>query len=686
MGSHKDYTVKTDIFRFIRNKALLPFFYLLASTCSAQVHSKPILLPKPQRATFGEKALSFSSLNVPANVFERQIINWLSDLGVTVSKTSSISIEVNLVNELAKIPVNDAEGYVLRVANAKISIEATTEQGAYWAFQTLRQLMSKQGSCWLLNECEVIDWPAFSIRGFMHDVGRSFIPVDELKKEIKILSQFKINVFHWHLTEDIAWRLESRLFPQLTDSANAERFPGMFYSQEEAKDLMMFCKQHHVLMIPEIDMPGHSAAFRRALGCDMQSPKGMIFLKQLVDEVCEVFTDLPYLHIGTDEVHFTNSDFVPDMVNYIRKKGKKVISWNPGWQYKAGEIDCLQLWSARGLPQAGVPAIDSRYHYLNHFDTFADLVGLYYSNIAGVTRENDQVKGSILALWNDRLIESVDDLLLQNNFYPAMLTIAERTWQGGGYQYIIDRGVMMGEEGSPEFEDFREFEQRLLHYKHTVLKDSPFAYVRQTNVKWRITDPFPNEGNFAKTFPPEDSLNDCYQWENQLIRTHVVSGAGIYLRHTWGKLIPALFTNPQPNQTAYAYTWVYSPEEQHAGLIAGFQNYGRSEKDLPPPQGKWDYQGSRIWLNNVEIDPPVWENSHTVKSYEVPLRNENWEVRQPIQVTLQKGWNKLLIKLPVGGYTTPQVRLVKWMFTAVFVTPDGSKSLENIIYDPNKHD
>jgi hypothetical protein len=129
---------------------------------------------------------------------------------------------------------------------------------------------------------------------------------------------------------------------------------------------------------------------------------------------------------------------------------------------------------------------------------------------------------------------------------------------------------------------------------------------------------------------------------------------------------------------------VYSPEAQQAGLYVGFQNYSRSENDLPPPQGQWDYNGSRIWLNNDEIMPPVWENTHTVRSSEIPLRNENWEARPPVPVSLEKGWNKVLIKLPVGAFSRPEVRLVKWMFTAVFVTPDGRNALDDIIYSPEK--
>ena len=143
----------------------------------------------------------------------------------------------------------------------------------------------------------------------MQDVGRTYISMEELKREIAILSCFKINVFHWHLTENQAWRLESKIFPVLNDSVNMTRFPGKYYTLEEARELVAFCKAHQVLLIPEFDMPGHSAAFVRAFRHDMQSAEGMEILKLLMDEVCETF-DVPYIHIGTDEVSFTNKSFL----------------------------------------------------------------------------------------------------------------------------------------------------------------------------------------------------------------------------------------------------------------------------------------------------------------------------------------------------------------------------------------
>lgn len=469
----------------------------------------------------------------------------------------------------------------------------------------------------------------------------------------------------------------------LNDSVNTTRQPGKYYTLEEARELAAFCKQHHVLLIPEIDMPGHSAAFVRTFRHDMQSPEGMKILKLLIDEVCETF-DVPYLHIGTDEVQFTNPDFVPEMVAYVRSKGKKVISWNPGWHYKPGEIDMTHLWSYRGKAQKGIPAIDSRFHYLNHFDTFADLFALYNSRIYNELQGSDDLAGTILAIWNDRMIQPEADIVKQNNFYPNMLAMAERAWRGGGTEYFDKQGTVLPSEDSESFKSFADFENRLLWHKEHCFGGYPFAYVKQTNVKWRITDAFPNQGDLTASFPPEKELKSHYTYENKTYETQDATGAGIYLRHVWGTLVPGIYKEPQENHTAYAWTWVYSPKAQDVGAWIEFQNYSRSEMDLPPLPGKWDYRESRVWVNDREILPPVWTATHRTKSNEVLLGNENCVVRPPMPVHLQKGWNKVFMKLPVGKFTAPEIRLPKWMFTFVFVTPDGEKAVDGLVYSPDK--
>ncbi len=641
------------------------------------------LLPKPQHCVFEKSGFLLGKVELQTEVLLGEWQAFVLERGGQLVTGAQRKIQVKLVPELSEVPMNSHEAYSLVVDARKIVVEAVTEQGAYWALQTLRQLCIAKGKKTFIPGCRITDWPAFRIRGFMHDVGRGYISVEELKKEIAALSRFKVNVFHWHLTDNQAWRLESRIFPMLNDSVNMERLPGKYYTLAEAKELVEFCKAHQVLLIPEIEMPGHSAAFARTFRHDMQSREGMKILKLLLDEVCETF-DVPYLHIGTDEVPFTNPGFVPEMVDYVRAKGKKVISWNPGWHYSPGQIDMTQLWSYRGKAQPGIPAIDSRFHYLNHFDTFGDIVGLYQSRIYGSPVGSEDLAGVILAVWNDRLIRDENHIILENNFYPNMLAMAERAWRGGGTEYFDGKGVILPPEDTPEFREFADFERRLLWHKAHAFQGYPFGYVRQTNVKWKITDPFPNEGQMDKVFPPEEELKDVYMWKGKEYQVHPAIGAGIYLRHVWGNLVPAFYPNPRENHTAYAYTWVFSPKEQEVGMWIEFQNYGRSEMDLPPLPGKWDYKESRIWLNDEEILPPVWTATHRRKNNEIALGNENCIARPPKLVTLRKGWNKVFLKLPVGKFSIPEVRLVKWMFTAVFVTPDGQNVVEGLIYSPEK--
>jgi len=620
------------------------------------------LLPKPQKINFYGKQshLLTDGKIAPALILEKR------------------------VSAIPGVVVNPEEAYHLRITEDSVMIEAITGEGFYRARQTLNQLVASSGGH-TLPVLEIIDWPAFRMRGFMHDVGRSFISVEELKKQITLLSQFKINVFHWHLTENQGWRLESRRYPQLNDSSSFSRLPGRYYTIADAKEIVAHCKAHHMLLIPEIDMPGHSAAFVRATGVDMQSEKGMEILKDLMDEICtEVFPDLSWIHIGTDEVQFTNPSFVPEMVAYIRSLGKKVISWNPGWNYQPGEIDATQLWSYRGKAQPGIPAIDSRFHYINHFDVFGDIVALYNSSIYNADQGSDDLAGSILAAWNDRILPHENDIIMQNSFYPHMLAFAERSWLGGGSEYFDKHGVILPTDESDEvFQSFADFERRMLWHKEHTFAGEPFPYVKQTQVKWLITDPFPNGGNLDAVFPPESALNDSYTYNGKIYEANPATGAGIYLRHVWGNTIPAFFENPQEYHTVYAYTRVWSPKEQTAGLWVSTQDYSRSESDLPPPQGEWDYKRSRIFVNNKIIAPPIWDNNHTEKTNEVTLKNENFTARPPIAVHLKKGWNKVLLKLPVGKFSTPEVRLQKWMFTFVFVTPDGKKAMPGLIYNPS---
>jgi len=583
-------------------------------------------------------------------------------------------------DSIAGVTMNMKEAYSLIVRSDSVLVTAADDEGFFRAEATMRQLADSDRKGSFMPGCIITDWPAFRVRGFMHDCGRSFIPVEELKREVEILSGFKINTFHWHLTEDIAWRLASDIYPELTAEAVALRDKGGYYSREEVKDFVAFCRAHFVEVIPEIDMPGHSAAFTRATGHTMQSDEGKRIVRQVLVEACQLFEG-DYFHIGTDEVNITSPEFVSEMMQVVRDCGKEVMGWLPGAPMDQKAI--RQLWADVSLPQ-NTTVIDSRYRYLNHTDYYADLFSIYNSRLCDSPSGSELLAGGICSVWNDRKPSSVEDILISNAFYPAMLAFAERSWLGGG-EDIKSRGVRMGLPGDPAFERFRDFESRMLASRDKFLSDVPFPYLPQTGIFWKISGQYPNGGDLSFSAPFEKELAaDPGSISSSQTGFRPAAGAAVYLRHTWGEKVPAFYPSPQPDRTAYACTWIYSPVDQQAGLHFSTHNYGRSELDMAPPAGEWDYKKSRLWLNGELVQPPVWLNPGIKPDHEKPYANENLWSRPPVLVILKKGWNSMVLKLPVGGFSSPETRLVKWMFTAMITTPDGKGQPSGIVYSPEK--
>ncbi len=665
---------------------------VLLSVCP--VEAKVIhLLPKPQQVTVQQPDEAFAlqrKVRLDDPTKSAALRRFLTETGCKVtSKSSAPVIRVRLVPkvlhaydyELAGYP---NESYTLSVSSDEITITAVTPTGVIRAAQTLTQLAEGYDDVPQIESVDITDWPAFKLRGLMHDVGRSFISVDEIKKELDLLSRFKVNTFHFHLTENQAWRFEVRRYPQLTSDASMIRFPGLYYTQDECREIEAYAAERGIVVIPEIDMPGHSEAFTRAMNFNMQTDEGVAVLKHILDEVAEVFPLAPYVHIGGDEQVITYPHFLKIMTDKVRSLGKRVIGWNPisGVTITADTgFDMTQMWSTAGKKIEGLPNIDCRYNYVNHFDVYADVVGIYKSDIYYAERGSKEVAGTITAIWNDRKLPAQEDIIAQNGLYAHALASAERAWMGGGAQYIEAGGTVLPNLGE-EFDEFADWERRFLFHKAHSLKNEPIPYVKQTNIQWRITDAFPNNGDMTMAFPPETELKESYDYDGKTYGTGLATGGGIYLRHVWGKIVPAYFENPLINSTAYAWTYVYSPMEQTVGAQIEFQNYSRSEKDLAPEPGKWDRKGSRVWVNDVEILPiEPWANAGKAITNEECLLNENFEARGVVPIRLRQGWNKVFLKLP---YVDCGIRLNKWMFTFVLTDLDGKNAVEGLIYSPSR--
>jgi hexosaminidase len=572
------------------------------------------------------------------------------DIQVTTASTSK---EPFIELQLGKVeaPHNAEEAYRLTVTASKVLLLANTEQGLFYGLQTLRQL-SRDGV--LIPGCDIVDWPAFSWRGYMVDVGRNYQSMDLLKQQIDVMSHYQLNIFHFHLTEDVAWRLAIRRYPQLTAPEHMQREKGQYYSEAELKELIQYCRERHITLVPEIDMPGHSAAFTRAMGVDMQSNSGLAIVKNILQEFCTTY-DVPYLHIGADEVKITNKAFLPEVTALIHSLGKKTIGWDPGGNLGANTL--RQLWMTEGAKDQRSTYIDSRHLYLNHMDPLESVVTIFHRQIGDRPREDKNVLGATVCVWHDRSVAREDDVLRMNPVYPAMLAFSERVWQGGGTPGWVAHA---GAPGTARAQEFTAFERRLLDHRGQYFTDMPFPYSKQTPITWKLYGPFHNGGNLTKKFAPEGRSFD----EDKATAALTATGGTVVLRHWWHPLVEGLVKDPEEHTTWYATTRVWSDSDTTAAYWVGFNNLSRSYFSDVPGEGTWDNRQSTAWVNGQLVNPPHWRRPGQKGHSEIPLSDEGYEYREPTRIRLKKGWNTVLIKAPVGSFKGKDWQNpVKWMFT-----------------------
>lgn len=642
-----------------------PGYLKWKKTIYNEVYDFPALIPLPANLKWVNQKVSLSdfqlivtdnpTLHKEVLLLQQLFKEYKVSVGIT-SKTASYknNIHLQLTNE-----IENREGYQLFVQRDGITIKAKTSAGIFYGIQTLRQLIKdKQIQC-----TEIIDSPEFPFRGFMVDVGRNYQSIKQLKEQIDVMAAYKLNIFHFHLTEDIAWRLQSKMYPQLTDAKYMLRNPGKFYSLNEMKELIAYCKERYITLVPEIDMPGHSAAFKRAMGVDMQSEAGVAICKNILTELCREL-DVPYVHIGGDEVKITNTSFLPQMIALLKSRGKKVIAWQPGGNTPEGTM--LQMWIGDTKPKDNYISIDSRHLYLNHFDPLDAVVAIFNHQVCDVVKADDNKLGAILCNWPDRRVSKEEDLISMNAVYPGMLTFSERCWQGGGWKnYLSD----ISSPGNERYNAFVEFENRLLEHKSLYFSNLSFPYVKQPNIEWKLIGPFDNKGKTETVFKPEAaSFADSVQLKNY----PSVYGGTIWLRHFWSPQIGSHLDNQQDSTTYYATRKIWSNEAGVKNFWIGFNNISRSPATDSPPIGAWDNKGSAVWVNGKLIEPPHWKRGGQIGNSEIPLVDEGYEYREPTKIFLQKGWNTVLIKAPVGTFKSEWQNPVKWMFT--FVMSDESRN------------
>ena len=666
-------------------RSILPILFLplILFSCNQKTDVYMPLIPMPQQIEWGDQWTSINRFRIQSSGdFEHEneyLINKQSARGCNYDSTGDEdAVLIRLIREEVENPYDQQGAYELKIDN-QIEIRANTAAGIFYGIQTLNQLIHKAGSDSKVADCSIRDWPAFKVRGYMQDVGRNYQSPEFLQEQLEVMASYKMNVFHMHLADNPGWRLESLKYPELQSEEATSRKPGMYYSREEFVALVGFCAERHITIIPEFDIPGHSEAFRKALNIkSMNSEKVQNILVDLIDELCELAPAemMPYIHLGTDEVRRkeekVDEDFLIPLIDRIYYHGREMVGWHPGIVVPGDDRSVKQLWTGRAVPLEGHAYMDSRANYLNHMDPLSGVSQLFYQQPCRLPHGDEFALGGILCCWNDNRVNDERNITKHNPVYSGLVTYSEAMWTGKEKSYGEKYWAQLPQEGTPEYNDFLEFEKRLVAHRDLYFKDLPFPYVKNAHIPWKIIGPFDHKGDLSAVFPVEEEIKDEYQVDGETYRWNdtILYGGTIHLRHFFG------FPSPIKAEqgTVYALTNVWSPVDQETGFWIGFQGYSRSggRRGGPTPQiGQWHNTDPKIWVNDREVEPPQWKQSGLEQNTpEIPFVDEDYFYRDPTMVQLQKGWNKILLKVPHGGTSR------KWMFTCVPVEVDGDNVRE----------
>jgi hexosaminidase len=276
------------------------------------------------------------------------------------------------------------EGYELDVTAASVTLRAARPAGWFRGVQTLRQLLpaaierrAVQPGPWWIPGGRIVDHPRFAWRGTSLDVARHFFTVGEVKRYIDLISLYKINVLHLHLSDDQGWRIAISRWPRLTvygGSTEVGGGRGGFYTQRQYSEIVRYAQDRHITVVPEIDVPGHvnaALASYPELNCDGRPPglytgtdvgfsalcvgkaETYRFLDDVIGEVAAL-TPGPYLHVGGDEVEKLSREqytaFVERVQEMVRARGKRMVGWQEIAASKLHPTSVAQYWNTNAEP------------------------------------------------------------------------------------------------------------------------------------------------------------------------------------------------------------------------------------------------------------------------------------------------------------------------------------------------
>jgi hexosaminidase len=454
------------------------------SLASAQTTSLPALMPLPSSITTGQgaflltPAFSIAYTNPPDERLQAAVDRALARLqfasGVPVARaavaTSVASLTINVTSPDAPIQaIDEDESYHLAVTSQSIELKSPSVVGAMHGLETLLQLATYSNGQAVIPAVAIDDTPRFKWRGLMIDVARHFEPVDVVKRNIDGMALVKLNVFHWHLSDDQGFRAESKRFPKLTELGSH----GQFYTQEEMRDVVAYARARGIRVVPEFDMPGHTVSWQVAYpelasspgpfeipdrfgihdeALDPTRPSTYKFLDEFIGEMVTIFPDA-YFHVGGDEsngkswlgnpkiVAFMKSHNIADtaalqvyfnsqLLKLVAKHGKHMIGWDEVLTPGLPKDIAIESWRGEAAlataASEGYPGILAAPYYLDGMGTAEKhfLADPIPADTKLTPEQQKNVLGGEIAMW----AEQINPQTIDSRIWPRAAAIAERFW------------------------------------------------------------------------------------------------------------------------------------------------------------------------------------------------------------------------------------------------------------------
>ena len=461
-----------------------------ASAAQAQFN----IIPTPQHVTAGQGAFELDdgeTIAAPADARAQWIAGFLRD---AIDAQTGVEPRVAAAPDRGRITlridpsIQGDEAYRLDVTRRQVTISAADNRGLLWGVQTFRQLLPLQHEVPpVIPAVSIEDAPRYAWRGVMLDTARHFYPVDFIKRQIDLMSYYKFDVFHWHLTDDQGWRIQIKRYPKLTSvgawrtEADGKRYGG-FYTQDQVRDVVAYAHERNVMVVPEIEMPGHTSAAIAAypeLSCSgkpitvpttwgvfrdvdcVGKDATFAFLQNVLDEVIALFPS-PYVHIGGDEVpegvwadcaacqelartqglngeQGLHGYFVKRIRQYLAGKGKTMVGWDEILEGRLDPGAIVEVWrgpdeAKKALANGNRIIVASPFYLDTPIDrmTLQDLYRTDPFDDPLFAKYPGKVLGGEAPLWSER----ATPLNGAARLYPRLLAVGEHMWNPGANDWL----------------------------------------------------------------------------------------------------------------------------------------------------------------------------------------------------------------------------------------------------------